>query len=239
MMRLLVTRPQSESERTAAALRARGHEAVVAPLLRIEPVTGTAIDPQSVSAILMTSANAARAVAAHPRLADIRHLPVLAVGRQTAEAARAVGFADVVSADGDAAALAALAVGRFGARAARLLYLAGSDRARDLAADLAPHGVSIETAVVYRATAVETLPAEARTALAASGLAGVLHYSARTAAIFVQCAARDGLIETVRGLGHYCLSRRVAQALHDAGFERVLVAARPDEAAMLDLLASS
>ena len=34
----LVTRPQADSERTAAALRARGHEVLVAPLLRVEPV---------------------------------------------------------------------------------------------------------------------------------------------------------------------------------------------------------
>jgi len=33
-MRLVVTRPQADSERTAAALRACGHEVLVAPLLR-------------------------------------------------------------------------------------------------------------------------------------------------------------------------------------------------------------
>lgn len=238
-MRVLVTRPQAESERTAAALRARGHEAVLAPLLRIEPVADAVIAPTSAIAILMTSGNAARAAAAHPALGAIRRLPVLAVGRQTAEAARAAGFADVISAEGDAAALAALAAQRFGSRAATLLYLAGNDRARNLAADLAPGGIAIETVVIYRARAVQSLPAAARAALAAGTIAGVLHYSARTAAIFLQCAARDGLTETARGLAHYCLSRRVAQTLRDAQFEHVLVAARPDEAAMLDLLKSS
>jgi uroporphyrinogen-III synthase len=34
-MRLVVTRPQTDSERTAAALRARGHAVLVAPLLRV------------------------------------------------------------------------------------------------------------------------------------------------------------------------------------------------------------
>ena len=90
-MRVLVTRPQAESERTAAALRARGHEAVLAPLLRIEPVADAVIDPTSAIAILMTSGNAARAAAVHPALGAIRHLPVLAVGRQTAAGARAGG----------------------------------------------------------------------------------------------------------------------------------------------------
>ena len=57
---------------------------------------------QAFSAVVLTSANAARAVAAHPRPArSSSALPAFAVGRRTAEAARAVGFRDVHSADGD------------------------------------------------------------------------------------------------------------------------------------------
>ena len=37
-MRLLVTRPEPDNERTAAALRAQGHEVLLAPLLHIEAV---------------------------------------------------------------------------------------------------------------------------------------------------------------------------------------------------------
>ena len=39
-------------------------------------------------AILMTSANGARALAGHPRRGELLALPVLAVGRSSAEAAR-------------------------------------------------------------------------------------------------------------------------------------------------------
>ena len=37
-MRLLVTRPEPDNERTAAALREKGHDVLLAPMLRIEPV---------------------------------------------------------------------------------------------------------------------------------------------------------------------------------------------------------
>jgi len=37
-MRVVLTRPKEDSERTAEAVRAHGHEVLVAPLLRIEPV---------------------------------------------------------------------------------------------------------------------------------------------------------------------------------------------------------
>ena len=61
-MRVVVTRPQADSERTAAALEALGHEVLVAPLMRIEPV---AVDLAGTwSAIVITSANALQAVPA-------------------------------------------------------------------------------------------------------------------------------------------------------------------------------
>ena len=133
-MRLLVTRPEPDAERTAAALRARGHIVLVAPLLRMEPVADAEIGPGPFIALLVTSANAAPAIAHHERFAQLRALPVFAVGGRSAEAMRAVGFADVTSAQGGTVAdLAALVASRLKAGAS-LLYLSGADRSGDLAA---------------------------------------------------------------------------------------------------------
>src|SRR5262245_10217484 len=145
-MRLLVTRPQDDGERTAARLRARGHEVTLAPLLSIDAID-VELPREPLSAVVMTSANAARAIARHPRCA----LSAFPVGRHTAEAARAAGFRAVECADGDTDDLAALLRARFSERSAPLLYLAGEDRAGDLAAS----GVPLLTAVVYRAAKVE------------------------------------------------------------------------------------
>ena len=94
-MRVVVTRPQADGERTAAALEALGHEVLVAPLMRIEPV---AVDLAGTwSAIVITSANALQAA---PATAD-KTLPVFAVGDRSAEAARRAGFSEVSSANGD------------------------------------------------------------------------------------------------------------------------------------------
>src|SRR5215831_4789595 len=147
-MRVLVTRPEADARRTAATLSALGHEARVAPLLSIEPVSDAELGPPPWQAILMTSANAAHAIARHRRFAELRALPVLAVGRHTADAALAAGFAEVASAGGDAGALAAFAADRF-ANGPPLLYLAGREQARDLASDLAPRGLAVRTVEIY------------------------------------------------------------------------------------------
>ena len=62
-MRLVVTRPQADSERTATALRARGHEVLVAPLMQVEPVAADLAGGWA--AVIITSANAPGAIAAH------------------------------------------------------------------------------------------------------------------------------------------------------------------------------
>ena len=62
-VRLLLTRPEPDAARTAAALRARGHEPIVAPLLAIEIVSDADLGAGPWAAILVTSANAVRAIA--------------------------------------------------------------------------------------------------------------------------------------------------------------------------------
>ena len=156
-MRLLVTRPEQDAARTAQALRARGHTVLLAPLMRLETIEAEFAGP--FAAVLLTSANAARAVPAHRRRAELLSLAAFAVGARTAQAARESGFAQVESADGALGDLVRLATRLPGER---LLYLAGEDRAGDLAGDLAAHGIAVETAVVYRAVAARSCAAGGR-----------------------------------------------------------------------------
>lgn len=234
-MRLLVTRPEPNAERTAAVLRARGHEVVVAPILRIETLADAALGHGPWAAILLTSTNAASAIARHPRRDELRALPVFAVGDHSAGEMRAAGFADVTSADGDAGDLAALVAKRL-KPGMSLLYVAGADRSGGLDAALATHGFVVCTAVVYRAIAAATLPPAAAEALA-RGLDGVLHFSRRSADAYVRAAHNSGSEENaLRNPLHFCLSAQVAEPLAQAGAADIRIAPRPTEAALIALV---
>jgi uroporphyrinogen-III synthase len=233
-VRLLLTRPQSDAQRTAATLAARGHQAIIAPLLRIEPVTDAPIGPGPWGAILVTSANAATAVAAHTHIAKLRGVRVLAVGERSAQAMRAAGFPDVTAADGGVAALARLVTERVDRRAS-LLYLAGEERAGDLAGDLRAEDFIVQTAVVYRAVAESELPRAAADALAA-GIDGVLHFSRRSAEAYVHAAQQAGLLSGALRATHFCLSAQVAAPLLQAGAAMTRIAAAPTESALIALL---
>jgi uroporphyrinogen-III synthase len=162
----------------------------------------------------------------------------MTVGRRTAEAARAVGFTDIASAKGNEQALAHLIGGNVG-RGNKILYLAGEDRAGDLATAVAPHGVRVETVVVYRAVPADRLPEPATAALRAGEVSGVLHFSRRSAVIYLDCARAAGVLDSALRPFHYCLSQAVAAPLMAAGATRVVVAQSPEENALLDLVVAT
>lgn len=238
-MSVLVTRPSPDHARTIDALRARGFAALLAPMLRFEPVALPPDLDHDVSAVILTSANAVRAM--RPQLAGsaLRDLPLFAVGEQTAAAARAAGFTNVMSADGDSGDLSDLikvsAKKRIIGAGATLLYLAGADMSRDLASEL--HGFHVVTQTVYRMTQVKTLPRDICDAFAVHGVSAVLHYSRRSAQAFVAAARGDGVEISALAVPQCCLSASIAEVLREAGAAQVTVAETPDETALLEGLA--
>lgn len=237
-LRLLVTRPEPDAGRTAAALRGRGHDVLVAPLLRMQPIADAPLGGGPWCGLLVTSANAIRALAATPALRALLNLPLLAVGQRTAELARQCGFVNVRSADGDAGDLADLAAEAFEAAIAPVLYLAGEDRAADLPRLVAARGIAVHTIVVYRMIAVSVLPDQVATALAAGRIDGVLHYSVRSAEAYLACADAAGLRAAALTPIHACLSEEIGAHLRAAGATTVRIAARPQESALLPLFNS-
>ena len=232
-MRLLITRPREDAEALAAILNGRGHEAIVAPLLELYFMPGAEISLDGIQAVVASSANGIRGFAAR---SPERNLPVYVVGPQTAETARQSGFADVISADGDAAALIAKVVERTNPAKGKLLHAAGSETAGHIKQALEARGYHVDASVLYEAIPVESLPAVAHVELRANLLGGVLMFSPRTARIFAALVAKDGMEENCRRLDAFCISAATADALSPLPFARLAVAGSPNQAAMLDLL---
>ena len=239
-MAVLVTRPHSDGEATAQALQARGFEVLLAPMLRFEPVPFHDDDETRYDAVIVTSANALRAVAGELEGHRILKLPLFAVGEHTAASAREAGFAKVISAKGDADALRKFLLARVKAKqlkkSATLLYLAGADLARDLAAELAEKGFSVITHTTYRMIPVSRLPQDVCDAFMVHGIEAVLHYSRRSARAFLEAARAGGVEISALALPQCCISANVASILHDAGATQVITAASPDETALFEAL---
>jgi uroporphyrinogen-III synthase len=235
-MRVLITRPQPDASRTAERLRALGHEAVVSPVLHVDPLPLDHPPHGPFTALAATSANSVRIAAHIPALARWRTLPLYAVGEHTADAARDAGFAEAIAAGGDAAALAAR-LQKTVAAGSRVLHLAGEARAQELGALLTRAGIAVEVAVLYRTRPAEAFETTALEALRSGRLHAALHYSPRSAEAFARLLRAHGLIDEARRVRHYCLSPAVAAPLADIA-SAPPVAARPNEADLLALLES-
>lgn len=240
-MSVLITRPEPDNATTADALRQRGYEILLAPILQFEALPIRHDDDVKYGGVIITSANAPRAVRSHPLSGQLIDLPVFAVGNRAAEAARKIGFANVLSADGDVAALRKLIADTIPKRErkAPLLYLSGTDIAGDIVSGLASDGITATPLTVYRMIPVADLPDPVRTAFAGHVIEAVLHYSPRSAAAFV--AAIRGAALEIAGLAvlQVCISEAVARVLREAGATRLVVAENPREAAVLDALQRS
>ncbi|MFN4353988.1 uroporphyrinogen-III synthase [Parvibaculum sp.] len=235
-MRLLVTRPERESQALAAELRARGHEVTIAPLLSIRYLDGVSLPKRDWQALLVTSANGARALGRIAE-ADLKRIPVLAVGEASAAAARAEGFANVRAAEGDVHTLDALAARVLDPAKGPLFHAAGSVLAGDLKAMLEARGFEVERLALYEAEK-QDLPQDVLDALKDGQIGGVLFFSPRTAGQFAALIRAAGLPSSLGGVTAYCLSAAVAGELAGLGFRTVQIAAEPSLKSLTALISA-
>jgi uroporphyrinogen-III synthase len=233
-MRVLITRPEREAAALAAALGERGHVPVAAPLFRLRVLpapTDFAARLAESQAVLLTSANGARALA---DASEQRGFRVFAVGDTTASTAEGLGFSRVVTAAGDGAALAELVRQRLDPKAGPLLHISGSDVATDFAEALAPHGFTVNRAALYEAREVETLPEAALSELRAGTLDAATFFSPRAAQVFVHLVNEAGLTGALGKVSAIAISPAAAQPLEALEFRQIIAAARPTRQAVLD-----
>ncbi|MGE4250358.1 MAG: uroporphyrinogen-III synthase [Parvibaculaceae bacterium] len=225
-MRLLVTRPRDDAQPLKARLEQLGHDVITSPLLEIAPCRDVDIPIVPYQLVALTSANALRCLAGDPRLDRLRHVPVMAVGPQSAAAARQAGFTRITAAGGDGVGLARHIINHARPEAGPVLYLSGRDTASDFSGHLERSGFAVTRVIVYEARPAQALAQEAACA------EGVLLYSPRSARLWLDLAGRQDIAADV--MMHFCLSPNIAAILPD-GFAR-RVAARPDEDALLEII---
>jgi uroporphyrinogen-III synthase len=227
MRPVLVTRSEPGATRTVARLTALGYTTINAATAQVI-WHDVVLDLAGDDALALTSPNGAVAAGG---LVERRDTEVFAVGAATADMARAQGFTNVLSADGDGAALAALIAQR---SKATIVHVRGRDKSFDLTRALTRANVKAREVIAYAAEPVPALRHAALEAVSAHSV--VLVHSPKGAARFVKLV-RQALTNT--GFGHLraaAISDAAAEPLRAHGFGRVEVATQPDEPALLEAL---
>ncbi|UVK42479.1 uroporphyrinogen-III synthase [Mesorhizobium sp. AR07] len=243
MRRVLVTRPEPGASRTAHRLREVGFQPILLPLTETValPVDAGLVPDDAglvlgdAIAVAVTSANAVRH-ASKALIASIAALPCHAVGTRTAEAARKAGFLSVSEGQGNAEALADGLAGDFSGKT--IVYLCGRLRFPALEQELKMAGVRVRAIETYDTLAVDYSDEAILERLSSQPADVVLLYSAKAAVAVQILASRPALQEFFEKTRFFALSARIATAFGDTASERIHIAARPDEDALLALLRS-
>jgi uroporphyrinogen-III synthase len=198
-LRALVTRPSEQAQALAVELEAQGFEAVVEPLIAIEPLSDDPIRVSGYEWVIVTSANGAHELA---RRMDATPPRIAAVGPGTAAALEGAGLAPDVVADVHTQEGLVAAIGK---PAGRVLFFA-AEGARSLLpdaleADVVPAYRTVELEVASLPSVDVALLASASAARAyarAGGLGPAISIGPQTTA-----AARAAGVEVVAEAGSH------------------------------------
>ena len=211
MRELLLLRPEPGLTQSANRAAGLGLEVIARPLFQVEPVNWQAPNPNNYAALLLTSANAVRH--AGEELMKVSGLPVFAVGSATAAAALEAGLTLAGSGRGGVTGLLEDIP-----HTLKLLHLAGEHRQQIESRH------SIDSLTVYRSAEIGEpgLPP-------LQGLVAAIH-SPRAATRLAELAAVRSRTTIA------AISLNAADAC-GRGWERVEVAAAPDDPSLLALAA--
>jgi uroporphyrinogen III methyltransferase/synthase len=245
--RVLVTRDASQSASLVEALRAVGGEAVLAPMIQLAPpeswdeVDEALAHLDGFDALLLTSANAARFLAAR---AAARAVPlaqpglrVFCVGPETAKAAREVGIpVHHVPVEGSDSRALLEEVRRQLPPQGRRFLLPRSARARpELPEGLATDGATVAAVTVYRTLPPRTSAETLRTLLLEPGLDALTFTSPSTVLHFAERLDTDS-----RAAAGRCIVAAIgsvtAEALRRAGLAADVTAERAGVAGLVAAL---
>lgn len=241
-MRVLITRPGSRAGGTVAKLEELGHDVVGLPLF--SPVHDQVASKTALAtphaAIAITSAEAVRGLKQlGPALAPHLATQVFAVGKATADAARAAGFANVEMSAGSGQELGAVVAEHYAARGRPplpLLYLAGEKRMGRFEKVLAENGLECVVAETYRMEPIVYSLEEQQALLVDAKADAVFFYSREAARAFFDLDVFGQSREAIRKTLFLCLSRNIAEAVPEELQNSAVVSDNPDEDELIDLL---
>jgi len=238
---IITIRPEPDASRDVDWLRRYQVPAMAVPVMRAEQQSFDLPDTPPFQAIIFTSRHAVAAIAGINGIASIdnvatlgalRSLPVYAVGRRTALAARQAGFDHVTTGPGDGNALVPLMVANLNPNAGDILWPSASIISFDIASRLADFGYSVRQIPVYAMVATKQISDDLTARLAACASAAVVAMSARSMDLFSQ------MLNTSQFAGYrkritVIASSKVIAAAAGSGWADIIMAKAPRRSRVL------
>jgi uroporphyrinogen-III synthase len=202
-LRLIITRPEEDAHPLQQKLEALGHSASIVSLFEIVPYTDISVLDRPYQATCITSANGLRSTSLPD---EMKRLPILTLGPQSAAQAKKSGFADIRTGGGNVNGLTQFITENLRPENGPLLYLSGKETSGDLEGQLRARGFDVDRVIAYDAK-----PAKPDLSLHLKTADAVMLYSPRSALLWT--ALMQAQAHSTSSLTHLCLSASVAAKL--------------------------
>ena len=188
---IIIIRPEPDASRDVEWLQRYKVPAMAVPVMYAKQQPFNLPDVSLFQAIIFTSRHAVAALADVFKHLSLRSLPVYAVGRNTALAARHAGFDQVTSGPGDGKGLMRLMTADLRQDAGKILWPSASIVSFDIASQLNEFGFSVQQIPVYKMMPTASCAADLSARLATCSSAAVVAMSARSMALFPEVLNKE------------------------------------------------
>ena len=210
---IVITRPKADARKLATTLEKKGFQCIVEPILSVrtlyenEKPIEYALDKKP-QVIIVTSRHA---VAALATMTGERNIPVVAVGRATADMAVNLGFRNVGFANGSANSLLAYVESYYSPKDGPLLYVRGRNISTDIAARLSHNNFMVDSVTLYQAKTARKLSAKLCEAILENSVEGIIFFSQNTLKAYAKLAIASDIAAAHNTITALCMSPKIAE----------------------------
>lgn len=238
MKNILLTRSREQSRELAEFLVRQGFKPFIEPLFSIEKLDVKAqlssLEKSAISALIITSANAAFAIIEADFPKDMK---IFAVGKKSAQKLLESGFTNIIfSPENSAESLEKLIIKTQNNKSGFILYFHGSIISLDFEKTLAKFGFKVKKILAYKTTRMESFSDEFLEFSRKNSFEKILIFSQNNAKNFVSLVKKHNLLEYFQSAQILCLSQKILSEIKksdlrtcsksplgkDSAFEQVL-----------------
>ena len=219
-MHILLTRPIDDSIEMIEKFKSLGHDVSHLPLLNIEKVDHANFNYDSYDAFIFSSSNSIKFLDIKNINKDIK---CFSVGSATERKIRALGFQNVIPAEGSVNSLIEIIQNNFDTSDGKLLYISGETIAYELDKDLKSKGYNIDRLINYKTTHNDFNDTNFINELKKKIPNIVYIYSENSAKSFLKFINNSGLKDEWMDTNLMCMGEKASTILNDIKWKKIFL----------------
>ncbi|WP_425384802.1 uroporphyrinogen-III synthase [Wolbachia endosymbiont (group A) of Sturmia bella] len=231
MKSILLTRPLLDSFNTRNILRKYGYKVYIEPVFTIKYLNPD-ISAHEFDVVISTSKNSVKAFS---QICKVDDFPTITVGNSTMQAAKNLGFSDIISADSNVDGLISFIKAHYSS-AIKFLYIRGQEVSCDLKKRLSEEDFNVREVVLYKTIIKRSLTNRCKNLLLDGKIGSVAFFSSQTARVFCSLVLKSGLSHVMNNTVAYTMSKNIADSLKLIKWKKIITSRLPTGESLIDII---